>query len=482
MTHYDVIVIGAGPGGTTVASLLAHAGKKVLLVDKNRRPGGRMSTFTHDGFVYELFPLNGVPSTNSRFEELSALLGKQDRVKPILGKAFGNIGKIYYEDRRGTVRAWDMRQSSLKMLTALGVAPWNFPAVFQTVRFLGKLAKMPAEEIEALQDVSALEYVQSFGPLPAGIFTYFLASFAEGVYEMSADKVPAAEMARIFQAAMRDGGGRYYEGGIGHFFEVMSEAVEECGGRLLMGTRVRQIKVESGAAVGIITEAGEEFSAPIVISSAGVRQTALKLAGEEYFEPEYIERLKKLENNLACVGYRYFTDAPVLKDVMMVYYPYGCVGKHEEFEKMARGEALPKNNYIYIGTTSLYPNMAPKNKQVIYACMSCLPDPKLDPAPYLAYVEKMVRKLVPDLYEHVEKVEVMSPATVLAVGNDAIMPGQGGESYGIAMSVGQSGKKRPSAKSPIPGLYYVGNDVAGVGLGTHLAVDSGFKVFKMISG
>ena len=105
----------------------------------------------------------------------------------------------------------------------------------------------------------------------------------------------------------------------------------------------------------------------------------------------------------------------------------------------------------------------------------------MDVRPYLDYVEKLVRKLAPDLYDHIERVEVMSPATVLSVGNESVMEGQGGESYGIAMSVGQSGRKRPGAKSPLPGLYYVGNDVEGTGLGTHMAVDSGFKVFRMLT-
>jgi len=49
---YDVIVVGAGPGGTTVASLFANTGKRVLLVDKNAKPGGRMITVNKDGFSY----------------------------------------------------------------------------------------------------------------------------------------------------------------------------------------------------------------------------------------------------------------------------------------------------------------------------------------------------------------------------------------------------------------------------------------------
>ena len=478
--QFDAIVIGAGPGGVTIASLLANASKRVLLVDKNDRAGGRMSTFEKDGFSYEMFPLNGVPSTNSLFEELSRALGKQDRVKPILAKDFGHLGQIYYEDAEGVVRAWDMGSSPVRMLSTLGVKLWNIKAVIRSIRFLATLAKMVPEEIEKLHGVSALEYVRANWVLPEGVFTYFLATFAEGVYEMPSDKVPASEMIRAYQTTVKDGGGRYYEGGIGGFFTVMAETVEEHGGTFLKNARVKRVLLEHGAAAGIELQNGDTYFAPLVISSAGVRQTALRLVGEEQFDAAYIERLKKLENNLACVGYRYFTDAPVLEDVMKIYYPHGCVGAYAEFEEMARGERKPEHNYIYIGTTSLYPGMAPKGKQLVYACMSCLPDPNLDVQPYLDYIEQRVRKIVPELYGHLEKVEVMSPKTVLLVGNDVVAKGQGGESYGIAMSVGQSGADRPSAKSPIPGLFYVGNDVEGTGLGTHMAVESGFKVFEMV--
>ncbi|MEA4913638.1 MAG: NAD(P)/FAD-dependent oxidoreductase [Christensenella sp.] len=480
MNQFDAIVIGAGPGGTTIASLLANQGKRVLLVDKNDRAGGRMSTFTKDGFSYELFPLNGVPSTNSLFEELSRTLGRQDAVKPILAKDFGHLGSIYYEDKQGTVHSWAMGASPLKLLRAFGVRLTDFRALKQTIGMLSQLARMPVGEIETLQEISALAYIDQNWPLPAGIRTYFLATFAEGVFEMSADRVPAAEMIRAYQATVKDGGGRYYARGIGGFFEEMAKTVEERGGRFLKNTRVKRILIEEERAVGIETTDGEEYRAPLVISSAGVRQTALKLVGEAHFPADYIEKLKELENNLACVGYRYFVDAPVLKDVMMIYYPEGCVGSVEEFARMARGEQKPEHNYIYIGTTSLYPGMAPEGKQLIYACMSCLADPAQDAKPYLDYIERRVRALVPELYDHIERVEVMEPKTVLLVGNDVITKGQGGESYGIAMSLGQCGADRPRAKSPIEGLYYVGNDVEGTGLGTHMAVESGFKVFEML--
>ena len=59
--NYDIIVIGAGPGGSAIGALLAKIGYKVLILDKNPRAGGRMMTFHKDGFHYELFPINCVP-------------------------------------------------------------------------------------------------------------------------------------------------------------------------------------------------------------------------------------------------------------------------------------------------------------------------------------------------------------------------------------------------------------------------------------
>jgi phytoene dehydrogenase-like protein len=80
-TIYDIIVIGAGPGGSAIGALLAKRGYKVLIVDKNPRAGGRMMTIHKDGFHYELFPINGVPQKNSHFERILKEIGKEDEVE-----------------------------------------------------------------------------------------------------------------------------------------------------------------------------------------------------------------------------------------------------------------------------------------------------------------------------------------------------------------------------------------------------------------
>jgi phytoene dehydrogenase-like protein len=64
---------------------------------------------------------------------------------------------------------------------------------------------------------------------------------------------------------------------------------------------------------------------------------------------------------------------------------------------------------------------------------------------------------------------------------DATVPGSGGEAVGLAQIVGQVGKAKPAARTPLSGLYLVGCDAGGRGSGTHQAVDSGFNVAAMVA-
>ncbi|MFN2184407.1 MAG: NAD(P)-binding protein, partial [Anaerolineae bacterium] len=90
-TDYDLIVVGAGPGGSALAALLAKARLRTLLVDKNRAAGGRMMTVHRDGFSFELFPINCVPATGSLFQKLVHDLGLEDQVQVMYPELVGRF-------------------------------------------------------------------------------------------------------------------------------------------------------------------------------------------------------------------------------------------------------------------------------------------------------------------------------------------------------------------------------------------------------
>ncbi len=50
---FETIVVGGGIAGMTAAAYLARAGQKVLLIEKNREPGGLVSSFSRDGFHFD---------------------------------------------------------------------------------------------------------------------------------------------------------------------------------------------------------------------------------------------------------------------------------------------------------------------------------------------------------------------------------------------------------------------------------------------
>ena len=269
-------------------------------------------------------------------------------------------------------------------------------------------------------------------------------------------------------------------GGLGKLSEAMVGVVKANGGNVLFKTRVEQIAIQNGQVTGVYTEKGT-FHAPIVISSAGIQPTVLKLAGEENFERSYVNYIKDLVPDWGFSGVRYFLSKPVLKYPIYLYFSDNTILTLNDLRKLEAGQ-IYDDFYVYMGTNSLYPGMAmaPEGKQFAWVGCTSLADPKAKMKPLFDALEAAVSRLWPEVTECIEAKEYYGPAQVSALARDSVVTGQGGECYGIAPVVGQCGKNKPSPKSPIRGLYYTGFDAGSYGLGVHQSIDSGMKVAEMV--
>lgn len=473
---YDVIVIGAGPGGSTCAALLAKWGLKTLVLDKNPRAGGTMMTYCREGFTYEMFPVFGVPAYGDKFSDVIREIGIEDKVETFRPDP---LGLMCYEDETGKINKMVSRGGTdsidpNELFAFLNVKEDEMEA---TILFLAELTEMKPHEVDRLDDLSVNEFLDRY-TLPHGLRVFIACLMAEGNLEMPADVASASEFIRCFQDSATGGAIRYYGGGFGGLFEKFCDTVKENGGELIFDNRVKKIEVEDGSVSKVVSEKGA-FSAPIVISNAGIQPTVLKLIDKEHFDKSYINWVKGLVPSLGFCGYRYFLNRRVLEYPYIGYISYNAISTSMDIAKSIEGE-MPEAPYLWLQTNSLFPGMAPEGKQLIHTGITCPPDPNMDYTPWREKLEEIIAKVIPELLDCIDNKEPFGPEHVPALSKDAVLPGQGGECIGLAQIVGQTGKYKPSIKGPIGGLFYVGTDAGGYGLGTHSAATSGVNVARTV--
>ncbi|MBI5504766.1 MAG: NAD(P)/FAD-dependent oxidoreductase [Deltaproteobacteria bacterium] len=475
---YEVIVIGAGIGGATCAALLARRGVKTLLVDKNSIPGGKAITMAKQGFRYELWPISGGPSLDSRFAQVLAELGMQSEVEILTPQEavmmmYRSAGSDQY---RGSVGpAVPTPQGPTALLEVLALQAETLPEV---ARLFADITQMPAQQIDQLDDVTFADFLSRYR-LPTPLLSY-LGMWSTIVFVVPIDALATSEAIKTFQDFTRSGAARYHSGGFGRMAEVFCQSVERNGGKVLLKTRALRIRVENGAVTGIVTDNGT-FAAPIVVSNAGLQPTVLRLAGEEHFDKSYLSYVKGLIPSLGIMGIRYFLSKPFFDYPMYLTFSDSAYLDTARVAKMNAGE-IPDEMVVFNVVPARYDaSLAPAGKQCALVGTLCAADPELPYAEALwNKLDAMVERLWPGMHACVESSERYSTSHVSRLTRDAVVPGRGGECVGLAQIVGQCGRHKPSARAPLGGLFYVGCDAGGYGCGTHQAADSGVNVADMV--
>jgi prolycopene isomerase len=474
---YDVIVVGAGLGGVVCGALLAKSGLKVIVLDKNDRVGGKQMGISVKGFKGEMWPTYGIPMEVGPFVDAFLELGIESKLDLIPGTTalmYRRPGGEWATSVTGVKIEVDPTEN---MFNSWQLEPKEREAALNT---LAEMALLTPEQLVPLDDVSVQEWLAGRGDIPRPLYGFFAVHsnlMATGVYEL----VAMSEVARIMQIFGGSTMG-YPRGGYARLVEDIVEVLEDNGGEIRTKTRVEKITVEDGRVTGVTTK-DRVFSAPIVVSNAGIHPTILKLVGEEHFDKSYVNYAKDIVPSLGFTCQRYIFSKPVLEHGVYIGTSEDSYLDIERLDKMRAGK-LPEVISIYgVVPAHFDPDMAPPGKQMLLLGTWCSPDPKAKEIKMLQKkVDEQFDEMFPEAVPYIESREgYVGPAQVAALSRDSVLPGLGGEAVGLAVTVGYCGKNKPKPKSPLPGLFYVGHDAGGGAfIGTHQAMSSGLNVAPLV--
>lgn len=321
MAKYDAIIIGAGHNGLTTAAYLAKAGKKVLVLERRPVIGGiSASEEIFPGFKYatcahycgsfspaivsdldlsrhglEILPIDPVivaPNLDGdslvvardlktaaaeisrhsardagRFTEFSELTAK-------LADFLLTLYRLPLPDKGGPGEPRPMR---------LVKAAWKFhrldrKAMHEFLRILPmSMADLLGEwfESETLKaSLAASSMLASFvGPRQQGTaFQFFHHRLGAGA--LRAVSRPRGGMSRIPHA--------------------LSLAAQKHGAEIRTDAEVTVIMTKNGAATGVALASGTEFMSDLVVSSADVKKTFLKLVELTYIDPRFLLQVRNI--------------------------------------------------------------------------------------------------------------------------------------------------------------------------------------------
>jgi len=478
---FDVAVIGAGYGGVSAAALLAHAGRKVILIDKTPRAGGKTQTLPRKGYRYEMFGAVGIPALGSRFHELVDVLGIAERAP--FSIPTGNIAGMHYKAKsgewrsfRGPAQASGSEEEIANLRRVFDATDDDLTALAE---MFGAVLTLDGDDLDALDDVGMLDWLRSFDmgePLVSqwcGVLNM--------LFVVPVNRLAASEAILTMKQLAIGGSARYHVGGYGRVAEVCAEYVCEQGGTFMTSERVRRVLVEGGRATGVETSDGP-IRAKAVISNAGIQPTVLTLVGEQHFPSDYVARVRSLEPSWAIAGVRYVLDEPLLDAALIPVFSDQSWLDDERFAAMERGD-WPDVPMMAIDVPSVFDDSltpVPEHQIAISQVFtSADPDSPMT-AEAIRRSELAIEEVWPGFLDHVIRREPYGARHISRMTRDSAVPGQGGEAVGLAQVVGQCGKSKPDPCTPLPGLYLVGCDAGGRGAGTHQAVDSGFNVSAMV--
>ncbi len=480
--RYDAVVIGAGIGGLTAAALLARCGRSVLVIERHDRPGGYLHGFRRYGVQCEagVHLVGGCAATGPPYRRVLGMLvetlGLQDRVRflpvdPVAWFVFpeenialpqglpalkARLEARFPSQRRGLTTFLELAAALADQACRAAAGQRGDFALLARWRQLS-LAEVMGSYLDDLRLRAVL----------AGLWPYL---------GLPPQRLSFLYWALMFMGYVRDGSG-YCQGSFQRLADALAAGIEDAGSELLYRTGVRQILLSGGRARGVMTEAGQDIEAPVVIANADLRHTMEHLLPADRVPGRYLQRLRRMQASLsAFVTYVGIDTSPpgVMAHEVFHYssldheraYAATCRGRPDWFSITCpthTDPTLSRDGGGLLMLTTLAPYHLGKPWRTL----------KRD------FEEVLLAKVedrLPGLRDRIRWLESGTPRTMMRYTLN-----YQGAAYGWAASPRQVGPGRPAVKTPVPGLYLAGH-WATPGGGVYGAALSGVMAAQAVLG
>ena len=506
---WDAIVIGAGHNGLAAAIILAKAGWRVLVLERNDAPGGAVRTeeVTLPGFRHDLFAGNLSYFRNSPFyaehkDELTAAGLKFLRADKPFSSVFpdgdslavstdieatkADIARVSAAD----ARAWqamidEFAQWAPHMFPVLG-SP--LPSITDLRAALGGVVKLgkawPQEIMQVLLQSSRSFLTSRFESDRVHALCGAWGSHAD----FGPDIAGGTLLSWIESAGEQLNGAYIAEGGAARLIEAMVTVLEDHGGTLRCGAPVAEVTIEKGQAKGVVLEDGETIACKrAVLANLAPTKLFGELVSEELPE-DFQQKLDRYQYGNATMTIQLaMSDLPDwragrhLRDLFYVHIgPY--LDDMALSYQRAQAGLLPESPILVVGQpTVVDPSRAPDGRHILWIMANLLPNRiRGDAAGEIeatnwdeakqAFAERIFDKIndyAPGIRERILACTVLSPADLERYNPNLV----GGEITCGSMQPMQNFVMRPFPgwshyKTPIKRLYMCGAATwPGVGTG-----------------
>lgn len=455
-----VVVVGTGIGGAGVSALLAKEGADVLILERNAFPGGKAASFEREGFVYDSGVHWLARGERGPLGEIATEAGVELEFRSMDDGVQFSLG-----GRTATLPTDMDDEDSMKgFFSELGVIPENISdawAFFEDVMRV----KSPLE-LDELDGVSLADYVSKF--VSDDPFYRLIEAFA-GIYMViGPHQSSAGEFILCLSTHIREKSLSYPLGGMRAIPLAYLKATETRGGAVRYASPVERIVVEAGRVRGV--EADGFIPADIVISNTGIKET-VELVGRHNVPEQYLKRVENFRLSYGAVSVKYALDAEVVKPPVIFHYPDTSV------QELADRQAA-----IFIPVPSAADSsLAPPGCQMVLAA-SLVPPGLESPEEadiFCTVVNDRIENTMQDLFPDIERHVIWKMRTNTRYIAE-ISGRKTGEVIGLAQNRHQIGKNRPENRTPVEGLFLVGADAGGRGVGTEMAADSALTLWRML--